>query len=94
MSKRRIECSIGPLSPASNFIDTADIYSPGAESGTAELLVGRWLGKKRAEVILVTKGGGKMGPAAWSAGNSRRTCWPGGGSSLSARGGGSRCCDR
>jgi aryl-alcohol dehydrogenase-like predicted oxidoreductase len=55
-----------------NFIDTADIYPPGAEAGSAEVIVGRWLSNKRAQVILATKGGGKMGPATWDAGNSRK----------------------
>jgi 1-deoxyxylulose-5-phosphate synthase len=55
-----------------NFIDTADVYPPGAEAGGAEVIVGRWLTNKRAEFILATKGGGKMGPAAWDAGNSRK----------------------
>jgi aryl-alcohol dehydrogenase-like predicted oxidoreductase len=55
-----------------NFIDTADIYPPGAEVGGAEGIVGRWLSKKRGELILGTKGGGRMGPAAWDAGNSRK----------------------
>jgi aryl-alcohol dehydrogenase-like predicted oxidoreductase len=55
-----------------NFIDTADVYPPGAEAGGAEIIVGRWLSKKRAEFILATKGGGRMGPAAWDAGNSRK----------------------
>ena len=55
-----------------NFIDTADIYPPGAEAGGAEIIVGRWLSQKRAQVILATKGGGRMGPAAWDAGNSRK----------------------
>jgi aryl-alcohol dehydrogenase-like predicted oxidoreductase len=55
-----------------NFIDTADIYPPGAEAGSAEAIAGRWLGDKRAGFILGTKGGGKMGPAPWDAGNSRK----------------------
>lgn len=55
-----------------NFIDTADVYPPGAAAGGAEIIAGRWLSKKRAEFILATKGGGKMGPAAWDAGNSRK----------------------
>jgi aryl-alcohol dehydrogenase-like predicted oxidoreductase len=55
-----------------NFIDTADVYPPDAEVGGAETIVGRWLSKKRAELILGTKGGGKMGPAAWDAGSSRK----------------------
>jgi aryl-alcohol dehydrogenase-like predicted oxidoreductase len=55
-----------------NFIDTADIYPPDAEAGSAEAITGRWLSKKRAGFILGTKGGGKMGPAAWDAGSSRK----------------------
>jgi aryl-alcohol dehydrogenase-like predicted oxidoreductase len=55
-----------------NFIDTADVYPPGAEAGGAEIIVGRWLSKRRAEFILGTKGGGKMGSAAWDAGSSRK----------------------
>jgi aryl-alcohol dehydrogenase-like predicted oxidoreductase len=55
-----------------NFIDTADVYPPGAEGGTAESIVGRWLSSKRSRFIIGTKGGGKMGPAAWEAGNSRK----------------------
>jgi 1-deoxyxylulose-5-phosphate synthase len=55
-----------------NFIDTADVYPPGAEAGGAEIIVGRWLSNKRAGFILGTKGGGKMGPAAWDAGSSRK----------------------
>jgi aryl-alcohol dehydrogenase-like predicted oxidoreductase len=55
-----------------NFIDTADIYPPGGEAGRAEIITGRWLSNKRARFILATKGGGKMGPAAWDAGSSRK----------------------
>lgn len=55
-----------------NFIDTADIYPPGAEAGGAEIITGRWLTNKRSGFILATKGGGKMGPAAWDAGSSRK----------------------
>ena len=55
-----------------NFIDTADIYPPGAEPGSAEIIAGRWLSNKRAGFILGTKGGGKMGPAAWDTGSSRK----------------------
>jgi 1-deoxyxylulose-5-phosphate synthase len=55
-----------------NFIDTADIYPPGAEVGSAEVIAGRWLSDKRGRFILGTKGGGRMGPAAWDAGNSRK----------------------
>ena len=55
-----------------NFIDTADIYPPGAELGTSEVITGRWLSNKRDRFILATKGGGKMGPAVCDAGNSRK----------------------
>jgi 1-deoxyxylulose-5-phosphate synthase len=55
-----------------NFIDTADIYPPGAEVGTSEIITGRWLSNRRDRFILATKGGGKMGPAVWDAGNSRK----------------------
>ena len=55
-----------------NFIDTADVYPPGAEVGGAEIIVGRWLSNKRAGFILGTKGGGKMGPATWDSGGSRK----------------------
>jgi aryl-alcohol dehydrogenase-like predicted oxidoreductase len=55
-----------------NFVDTADIYPPGSEAGTSELITGRWLSNKRSRFILATKGGGKMGPADWDAGNSRK----------------------
>src|ERR1700723_2603591 len=55
-----------------NFIDTADIYPPGAEVGTSEVITGRWLGNKRGRFILATKGGGSMGAAMWDAGNSRK----------------------
>ena len=55
-----------------NFIDTADIYPPGAEAGSAEVITGRWLSKKRDQIIIGTKGGGRMGHAAWDQGNSRK----------------------
>jgi aryl-alcohol dehydrogenase-like predicted oxidoreductase len=55
-----------------NFIDTADMYPPGAEVGSSERITGRWLGSKRGQFILGTKGGGRMGSAAWDQGNSRK----------------------
>ena len=55
-----------------NFIDTADIYPPGAEVGRSEIIVGRWLSNKRGQFVLATKGGGRMGPASWDQGNSRK----------------------
>jgi aryl-alcohol dehydrogenase-like predicted oxidoreductase len=32
-----------------NFIDTADVYPPGAEVGGAEIVAGRWLSNEAAE---------------------------------------------
>jgi 1-deoxyxylulose-5-phosphate synthase len=55
-----------------NLIDTADIYPPGADPGTSEIITGRWLNDKRSRFILATKGGGRMGPSAWDQGNSRK----------------------
>jgi 1-deoxyxylulose-5-phosphate synthase len=55
-----------------NFIDTADMYPPGAEPGTSEVIIGRWLTNKRGRFILATKGGGAMGSAVWDTGNSRK----------------------
>ena len=55
-----------------NFVDTADMYPPGAEVGTSESITGRWLSNKRGQFVLATKGGGRMGPAAWDQGNSRK----------------------
>lgn len=55
-----------------NFIDTADVYPPGGEPGGAEIITGRWLSKVRAEFILATKGGGRMGRAEWDVGSSRK----------------------
>jgi 1-deoxyxylulose-5-phosphate synthase len=55
-----------------NFIDTADIYPPGAKVGSSESITGRWLSSKRGQFILATKGGGRMGPANWDQGNSRK----------------------
>ena len=55
-----------------NVIDLADIYPPGGEPGSAEVITGRWLTNKRNHVIIGTKGGGRMGPAAWDQGDSRK----------------------
>ena len=58
-----------------NFIDTADIYPGGAEAsgvGSSEIITGRWLKGRRDRFILATKAGGRMGPAAWDQGNSRK----------------------
>ena len=58
-----------------NFIDTANIYPGGAaypEMGTAERIIGRWLGKRRSEFIVATKAGARMGEARWDQGSSRK----------------------
>src|SRR5260221_11913175 len=55
-----------------NFIDPAEVYPPGAEVDGVEIVAGRCLSNKGAGFILATKGGGKMGPAAWDAGSSRK----------------------
>jgi aryl-alcohol dehydrogenase-like predicted oxidoreductase len=58
-----------------NFIDTANVYPlGGGESiaGRTEEIVGRWLKGKRERFILATKAVGKMGPAAWDQGASRK----------------------
>src|ERR1700692_3199679 len=33
-----------------NFIDSADVYPPGADVGSAEIVAGRWLSNKRARL--------------------------------------------
>lgn len=58
-----------------NFIDTANVYPLGGGEGLAgrtEEIVGRWLKGKRDRFILATKAVGKMGPAAWDQGASRK----------------------
>lgn len=57
------------------FIDTADVYPLGGgrdATGRTEEIVGRWLKGKRESFILATKAVGRMGPAAWDAGASRK----------------------
>ena len=61
-----------------NFIDTANVYPLGAADGTTgrtEEIVGEWLNAvpaRRSQFILATKAVGKMGPAAWDQGASRK----------------------
>ena len=58
-----------------NFIDTADVYPLGGGEthvGRTEEIVGRWLKGKRERFILATKAVGKMGPAPWDHGASRK----------------------
>ena len=57
------------------FIDTADVYPLGGglpTVGRTEEIVGRWLKGKRDRFILATKCVGKMGPAPWEQGASRK----------------------
>lgn len=57
------------------FLDTADVYPLGgtlADVGRTEEILGRWLRGKRDKVVLATKCGGKMGPAPWQQGASRK----------------------
>jgi aryl-alcohol dehydrogenase-like predicted oxidoreductase len=58
-----------------NFLDTADVYPLGSTldlRGRTEEILGRWLAGKRSRVIVATKGYGRMGPADWDEGNSRK----------------------
>ena len=57
------------------FLDTADVYPLGgtlADKGRTEEIIGRWLHGKRDQVVLATKCGGKVGPAPWQQGTSRK----------------------
>ncbi|MET0284914.1 MAG: aldo/keto reductase [Polyangiales bacterium] len=58
-----------------DFLDTADVYPLGGDLGTAgrtEEIVGRWLKGKRQRFVVATKLSGKVGPASWDQGNSRK----------------------
>jgi aryl-alcohol dehydrogenase (NADP+) len=58
-----------------NFLDTADVYPLGgglATAGRTEDIVGRWLKGKREQFVVATKCVGKVGPAAWEQGASRK----------------------
>ncbi len=50
-----------------NFFDTADVYS----SGISEIMLGRALGSKRKNVVIATKGEGRMGDGPNDEGHSR-----------------------
>ena len=57
------------------FFDTADVYPLGGAGdtvGRTEEIVGRWLKRRRHDVILATKCFGRMGRARWEQGNSRK----------------------
>lgn len=51
-----------------NFFDTADVYS----SGISETMLGNALGKKRKDVVIATKGEGRMGSGPNDEGHSRQ----------------------
>jgi aryl-alcohol dehydrogenase (NADP+) len=58
-----------------NFLDLADVYPLGGDLATAgrtEEIVGRWLEGRRHRYIIATKAVGKMGPAPWDEGASRK----------------------
>jgi len=57
------------------FIDTADVYPLGGDeqlAGRTEEIVGRWLKGRRDRFIVATKAVGKVGPASWDQGASRK----------------------
>lgn len=57
------------------FLDLADVYPLGgdlATVGRTEEIVGRWLEGKRQHFIVATKAVGKVGPAPWDEGASRK----------------------
>jgi aryl-alcohol dehydrogenase (NADP+) len=58
-----------------NFLDTADVYPLGgglSTAGRTEEIIGRWLKGKREHFIIATKAVGKVGPAPWNQGSSRK----------------------
>lgn len=57
------------------FLDTADVYPLGStleNKGRTEEILGRWLRGKRDRFVVATKCGGKIGPAPWQHGTSRK----------------------
>jgi 1-deoxyxylulose-5-phosphate synthase len=57
------------------FLDSADVYPLGGTvdiAGRTEEIVGKWLRGKRDRYIVATKCSGRMGPAAWQQGTSRK----------------------
>jgi aryl-alcohol dehydrogenase-like predicted oxidoreductase len=57
------------------FLDTADVYPLGGTfetAGRTEEILGKWLHGKREQYIVATKCSGKMGPAPWQQGSSRK----------------------
>lgn len=57
------------------FLDIADVYPLGGSLdtvGRSEEIVGKWLKDRRSQYIVATKCNGRMGPARWEMGNSRK----------------------
>jgi aryl-alcohol dehydrogenase (NADP+) len=57
------------------FLDTADVYPLGGTLeavGRTEQIAGKWLRGRRDRFIVATKCNGKMGPAPWQQGTSRK----------------------
>ncbi len=57
------------------FLDIADVYPLGGSMdtvGRSEEIVGKWLKGRRSQYIVATKCNGRMGPARWEMGNSRK----------------------
>ena len=57
------------------LLDAADVYPLGgklADVGRTEEILGRWLRGRRDQFVVATKCSGKMGPAAWQQGTSRK----------------------
>ena len=57
------------------FLDTADVYPLGGkreDAGRTEEIVGSWLRGRREQFIVATKCSGRMGPAPWQQGTSRK----------------------
>ncbi len=57
------------------FLDTADVYPVGGDGtsvGRTEEIIGRWLPKRRDDVIVATKCFGPMSSRPWDWGNSRK----------------------
>jgi aryl-alcohol dehydrogenase (NADP+) len=56
-------------------LETADVYPLGgglATAGRTEEIIGRWLPGRRARVLVATKAVGRVGPAPWDQGSSRK----------------------
>ena len=55
------------------FLDTADMYpNTGDSAGLTETILGRWLGGRREDFIVATKGFAPVGPHPWNHGNSAK----------------------